>query len=162
MIDEIRAALQLAMPTIPISFERQALAANTIPARIVLEPVDEDFGNAHQNGVPNPRSLATRHLSLDVHIWGLTYSAVEVLIAAFVTAMRTQLGVNYDLRSATWKGQSFCTLGKSYTMRIAINVPVPETVLDTVILTTIITTDVDIAYDPHGTLELETELGTEL
>jgi hypothetical protein len=91
---------------------------------------------AANGGKQIPRSLATRYVGLEAHIWAGTavgavddYSAAEALLGAVVSALRHQAYGVVHLGASAWvnpRSTEGNTLGHRYVLNLSIEVPVLE------------------------------------
>ena len=113
----------------------ESLAQDGTPMRIVWVPQADSFTAPQERGNPERRSLATRRMAVNVHLWGANLDEAETMLEGFVYALRSSLGPNYELLSGAWLGQALAARGRVYILGIAIHVPVPEPALGRVTIT---------------------------
>ena len=134
IIDAVSAVLPFRAETL---IGEENLSAAGAPPRIVWVPSNDSFSPASERGRPEQRSLATRRVGVDVHLWGADLAAAEAMIDGFVWALRQVVGANYELLGGSWKGQSVTAKGRAYILGIAMHVPVVEPKLDHVTITAV-------------------------
>lgn len=135
------------------------LAGNSAPPRIVWGQATETFDYQiapHWQGPP--RQLMTRVVQQDVHLWGADRTAVELMLQAFVWAMRQVLGASFRLTSGRWPQgpEKIVQLGTTYVLPVTFLVPVtvPEGAEGEATITDTDTTDTSLPFGvppPFGT-----------
>ena len=129
MIVPIFDALKAALPGRPLLLGKKHLAANGAPPRMVVVPGTETFGPGRSNRDAQGRpvkSIATRTIVLNVHVWGADIPQVEAMIAELVLALRGAAG-SCRIGTGVWLTQdeaSWLVRGEAYQLPIEFDTPI--------------------------------------
>jgi hypothetical protein len=143
---------------VPCTFRRdpENVERNDDFPRIVFVPTQDAFGPKDSTGQAaiNPKSIGTRTAGFDVHLWGATFSATEILLNEFVRQLRVDTMGVYKLARGLWTDTTkIARRGREYVLSVTIDLPivdVPWDVADMAELT--ITGDVAAIF-PDDTVE---------
>ena len=123
IVEAVQTALQLDGETL---VGAEALSREGKPPRIVWVPRDDTFMAPQERGATLQRSLHTRRIAADVHLWGADMTATETMLEDFVNALRAVVGPNYELLGGQWLGQTLTARGRTYVLGLAVKTPLPE------------------------------------
>lgn len=160
MLEDVVAAVarDFAMLRIPcdVRFDKQFLAENAAPPRIVVVPTTDKFGAPVQSAgafvatMPkgaNPRPLATRYAGGEANIWAAgvvqpnpedqlsaDYKALGVLLDQFVASLQRLVPGIYSLDGGGVEQDAAVVLGhgRLYRLQFAVQVPVVAAPWDSV------------------------------
>lgn len=96
------------------------------PNRYVWVPVHERLDGPQAHG-GNPRSLADRIVTIEVHMWGPDLAGTERLLQAFITALRkTVNGRNFTTGQLRWISGEFTHDGMVLVLPVDLRLPLPS------------------------------------
>lgn len=129
LIPDISDAVNALLPAGTAVFTgEENLSAQGAPPRVVWVPTQDAFGPATQRGSKpsDPRALLTCRAGMDIHCWAESFAAAQALRDALVLALRTAIGVNYQITGGRWLGQEWTALGRVYVLSLTIDIPITD------------------------------------
>jgi hypothetical protein len=87
---------------VSVLFGGEHLTEHRAPPSVVFVPIGGALSGADHSGSGNPPHLATRHVQLEFHAWGVDYAGAESLYGSVWAAIHEVTGGSYKLGSEQW------------------------------------------------------------
>lgn len=132
MIQDIFNALKARYPAdFLFLLGKEYLLTHAMPQRIVVVPTTEQFGPSEGGGRDVTgralSAIATRIVTLEVHLWGNDLAQAEAMLHEFVRYIHQDAGVSGTLGAGYWLGKDqagWLTKGEVFVLPVQFKVPV--------------------------------------